>query len=150
MEIVVLRHEFQPKATISDLIFASNNNAKLCNILEDFDRGLKQTDPLDYILKTIVRGETAIPYGRYRLTVDMSNRFKCLMPHILNVPGFDGIRQHRGCSDIDTLGCQLLGTWHGGNNWIDHSEIAFLQYMDILFRAMDRKEEMWLTVAKKQ
>ena len=53
--------------------------------------------------------ETAIPCGTYPLIIDMSTRFKKLMPHILNVEGFDGIRIHAGNTAEDTEGCILLG-----------------------------------------
>ena len=53
--------------------------------------------------------ETAIPRGRYRLTVSFSNRFQKLMPLIKDVPGFDGVRIHGGNDQHDTEGCPLLG-----------------------------------------
>ena len=67
-----------------------------CNTLEDPDRGLdsKMTEP--EILSKKIYGETAIPTGTYKLVIDYSNRFKKRMPHILNVPGYDGIRLHTG------------------------------------------------------
>ena len=39
----------------------------------------------------------------------MSNRFKRIMPEILNVPMFTGVRIHGGNTKEDTLGCPLLG-----------------------------------------
>ena len=35
-----------------------------------------------------VRNKTAIPPGRYKLILSMSNRFKKIMPEVLNVPMF--------------------------------------------------------------
>ena len=43
-----------------------------------------------------IKGETAIPAGEYKLILSYSNRFKKVMPEILNVPGFEGIRIHPG------------------------------------------------------
>ncbi len=57
-----------------------------------------------------VFGETAIPYGIYKIIVNMSNRFKVLMPLLLNVPNFDGVRIHFGNTENDTNGCVLIGT----------------------------------------
>jgi hypothetical protein len=54
-------------------------------------------------------GVTAIPTGRYRLIVDHSQRFNKDMPHVLNVPGFDGVRIHGGNCAGDTEGCPLVG-----------------------------------------
>jgi hypothetical protein len=42
-----------------------------CNTLEDRDRGLKQTDSLATIQSKKIYGETAIPTGKYRITLDV-------------------------------------------------------------------------------
>lgn len=63
------------------------------------------------------KGNTAIPAGIYRMTVNMSNRFKRLMVLIFNMPDyslqidgirFDGIRAHGGNDHGDTAGCVLV------------------------------------------
>lgn len=55
-----------------------------------------------------VHGQTAIPAGTYKVIISMSNRFKRLMPEILGVPGFKGIRMHGGNLHTDTDGCPLV------------------------------------------
>lgn len=52
---------------------------------------------------------TAIPSGRYEVIIDDSTRFGRPMPHVLDVPDFDGIRLHNGGTVADTDGCPLLG-----------------------------------------
>ncbi len=52
---------------------------------------------------------TAIPYGRYQVIASFSNRFQKILPEILDVPGFSGIRIHGGNDHEDTEGCPLLG-----------------------------------------
>ena len=80
-----------------------------CDTIEDTDRGLNQTMSINDIKKKKVYGETAIPTGTYKLVIDYSNRFKKNMAHILNVPGYEGIRIHTGNSAKDSLGCIIVG-----------------------------------------
>ena len=71
----------------------------LCDTLEDTVRpvGVK------------ISGKTAIPAGTYKVKKTMLPRFKKVLPEILNVPGFSGVRIHAGNTAIDTDGCLLLG-----------------------------------------
>ena len=70
--------------------------------LEDTDRQLESGG-------SKVDGDTAIPRGTYTLALTYSNRFRKIMPEILHVPGFCGVRIHGGNTEADTLGCPLLG-----------------------------------------
>jgi hypothetical protein len=146
MEIEVTRKVFQGQDTIGDFTFPSNNNNLLCNTLEPVDRGLYQTDTLEHILAIKVPGLTAIPYGRYKVILDFSPAFNRIMPHIIDVPGFEGERIHVGNSHSDTKSCVLLGEWCGGVDFIRDSGICFDMFMDILGRASDRNEDVWITI----
>jgi hypothetical protein len=55
-----------------------------------------------------VYGKTAIDDGVYEVKLTYSPRFKRLMPLLLNVPRFSGIRIHGGNDSGDTLGCILV------------------------------------------
>lgn len=63
-------------------------------IVEDRDRGLDAAMALAEIERRKVAKETCIPAGRYRVRVTMSQRFGRMMPLLLDVPGFRGIRIH--------------------------------------------------------
>lgn len=80
-----------------------------------------------------VYGETAIPFGTYRVIINKSNRFKCLMPLLLNVPNFEGIRIHNGSTEHDTSGCILVGN-NTKKGMVTGSKITFNKLMNILLR----------------
>ena len=52
---------------------------------------------------------TAIPAGRYRIDLTMSQRFGRILTILVDVPGFAGVRIHPGNTAVDTAGCILPG-----------------------------------------
>ena len=91
-----------------------------CNTLEDYDRGLRQSDPLRDIQRRKIAGETAIPKGTYEVQMNVTSaKYAAVawywqfcqgkMPRLLAVPGFDGILIHPGNDALDTKGCILVG-----------------------------------------
>ena len=82
-----------------------------------------------------VYGQTAIPAGRYQVIIDWSNRFQKPMPHVLNVPGFEGIRIHCGNTAADTEGCILLGS-NATRSTITGSKVAFDKFFPKLQAAL--------------
>lgn len=94
-----------------------------------------------------VYGKTAIPEGTYEVKLTYSPRFKKILPEILNVPNFSGIRIHTGNSSKDTEGCILVGTWDGEKeDWVGNSRIAFDELMSLLEEATNNKEKVTITV----
>lgn len=75
------------------------DNQYFCDTLEDVVRKNGEK----------VYGKTAIPSGMYRVKKTFSPRFKKVLPEILEVPGFSGVRIHSGNTAADTEGCLLLG-----------------------------------------
>jgi hypothetical protein len=100
------RSEFTDTSTIGTLSWDGSGK---WFTLEDRDRNLHQLMSAQAIEQVKIKDKTAIPYGFYEIVIDTSARFKRLMPHVLSVPGFEGIRIHSGNTDVDTSGCILLG-----------------------------------------
>lgn len=75
-----------------------------------------------------IPGDTAIPAGRYEVICNYSNRFGRLLPMIMNVPGFSGVRIHLGNRPNDTEGCILVGKDYDPSipDVISNSRMAFL------------------------
>ena len=92
----------------------------VCDVLEDADRGLKDSMTLDEIRSKKIKDKTAIPQGNYKVTMNViSPRFSkkkyykdfCggRLPRITSVKGFDGVLIHIGNTDKDSSGCLIVG-----------------------------------------
>lgn len=106
MKILVKRIAKRPTYTIGKMYL---DGKYFCDTLEDTDRNISQSTPIDTIKKVKLPNNTAIPTGTYKVIVNVSPKFKRLLPRLLNVPGFDGVLIHRGNTDKDTSGCILIG-----------------------------------------
>lgn len=104
-----------------------------CDTLEDKDRGLSQSMTEEEIRKRKVYGLTAIPTGEYKVIVNYSERFGKLMPLLLDVKGYAGVRIHSGNTPSDTLGCILVGR-NTAKGMVTESRKAFLRLMETLKR----------------
>lgn len=93
-----------------------------------------------------VPGETAIPAGTYTVVVDDSTRFARLMPHVLDVPQFTGIRIHAGNVAADTRGCILVGLTRHHPDRVSRSREAFERLYKRLWAALAKLEPVSLTV----
>jgi len=106
MNIRTLRDIFFPTATLSLLTIDGIQAGFVC---EDVDRWLNQTDTLDHISAVKVKGQTAIPVGRYRVGLRNSPKHGKDTLYLQDVPGFQFIDVHAGNSSADTEGCLLVG-----------------------------------------
>lgn len=132
MILEIKRHWFTPKST-SGII--NVDGVWFAFSLEDVARaaGVKIT------------GETCIPPGEYKVVLDYSNRFQRIMPHILDVPRFLGVRIHAGNTELDTSGCILLGCERGPDA-IWRSKDAFNALFDLLKAASDKGDTINLII----
>lgn len=126
MNIDVIRGKSSAKSTIGRLLI---DGVFECWTLEDVVRPVK------------IAHETAIPAGTYKVIIDMSNRFQRLLPLLLDVPGFAGIRIHPGNTDHDTDGCILVGQSQAPD-FVGSSRKAF----DALFAKMQQADYITLTI----
>lgn len=116
MELYLKRIAKRDKYTIGRLYI---DGVYFCDTIEDKDRGLKQDAAYAANKRLKVYGQTAIPTGRYQVTLGVqSQRFSqksqykfCngYLPRLLNVPCFDGVLIHIGNTAEDSSGCILVG-----------------------------------------
>ena len=101
------------------------DGVRFCDTLEPTDRGLRYDMPLEEIKRIKLQGNTAIPYGKYAVTLGIKSpkysTYKqyqfcnAYLPRLLNVKGFEGVLIHIGNkasndkTKSDTLGCILVG-----------------------------------------
>lgn len=116
MKLTLKRIALKPTYTIGKLYV---DNHYFCDTLEDKVRDLNKDGDLNDAGEGKVAGQTAIPYGTYKVTMDVqSPKFskrasyawcKGYLPRLLNVPHFDGIMIHSGNDATHTAGCILVG-----------------------------------------
>ena len=116
---VIKRTVFSETSTISELYV---NGILFCHMLEDKDRGLHQWMTEKEIESIKVRSQTAIPRGMYHCEMTFSPRFCKMMPQILGVKGFSGVRMHAGNKADNTEGCPLFGDYNPKQpDWVSNS-----------------------------
>jgi hypothetical protein len=81
------------------------NGVFFCYSVEDEVREI----PGQPVLEWKIPGQTAIPAGRYELTLEDSPTFGRETLTIKRVEGFTGVRMHSGNDERHTEGCPLLG-----------------------------------------
>lgn len=85
-----------------------------CDTIEDTVRDLPEKCPYTVKgqvckCKEKVYAKTAIPAGIYEIKMTYSNKFKRILPLLMDVPHFIGIRIHRGNTEVDSAGCIIIG-----------------------------------------
>lgn len=94
-----------------------------------------------------IPGQTAIPFGRYAVSITHSPRFKRDLPQLLAVPGFDGVRIHPGNTPADTEGCILVGADRLARG-VGRSRLAFENLMIVLQQAVRRGEPITIDITR--
>lgn len=143
MELRLQRNTFTERATGGELT-EEGRAGRIAFTLEDTRRipGVK------------VKGSTAIPQGRYKLTLSMSKRFGRYMVMLSNCSNgyelrgegisFLGIRIHGGNSHTSTEGC-LLVAYNRINDYTIQGT-AEAEVTALVRAAIDRGEECWIQI----
>ena len=141
MELELTRSVRTNRTTIGELMI---NGIFECFILEDKDRGLRQGMTTSELMALKIKTRTAIPTGRYEIAVSFSDRFKKMLPLLLDVPAYEGIRIHSGNTDEDTEGCLLPGKTRSADA-VGSSRVAFTALFHKIMAALQR-EKIFITV----
>lgn len=140
MILTLRRIAFKESYTIGKLYVDGNY---FSDTVEDKDRGLDDSMTVDEIKKKKVYGETAIPYGTYKVSITYSPKFKKNLPLVEGVKGFEGIRIHSGNTAKDSLGCIIVGKNKKVGMVLDSRAT-----MEKLMKVLNTKENIWLIIRK--
>lgn len=127
------RRWFTSESTIGELWCEGK---RLCFILEDVVRPDK------------VYGKTAIPAGEYEVLVTWSPRFQRMLPILVDVPNYQGVRIHPGNTADDTEGCLLPGEGRQENRVLD-SRKAFARVFKVIGEAVAASRKVVLRITGK-
>jgi hypothetical protein len=146
VELILHRRFLGKEYTIGSLyIGTESGNEYFCDTLEDVDRGLTQSMPVEEVKRIRIPHETAIPTGVYRVVVNLSPSKKRMLPRLLDVPGFSGILIHRGNTKHDSSGCILVGE-NKVKGKVIHSTGYEKRLVEILMQAQERGEEISIEI----
>ena len=131
MILELKRNIFTDDSTIGELFI---DGKFICFTLEDKVRDKK------------IQNITAIPYGKYEVIINFSNRFQQYMPLLLKVPGFEGVRIHAGNKSAVTEGCILVGN-SKSLNFIGNSRVTY-KSLFARMKVAAKKEKIFLNITQ--
>lgn len=135
MKLKIYRDTFTEESTIGDL---SVDGSFFSYALEDYDRKMEDGGKKVY-------GKTCVPRGTYDVVIDFSPKYNKEMPHVLNVPGFEGVRIHPGNMAKDSEGCILVGSTKS-KDFIGNSTTTFNKLMTLMDEAYAKSEPITLEI----
>lgn len=153
MELLLKRVDLQDTYTIGKLYV---NGTYFCDTIEDKVRDLNKDGDLNDVGESKILSLTAIPYGKYEITLKIqspkyslkSNYSWCggYLPRLINVPHFDGILIHAGNTADDSAGCIIVGENKIKGQVINSMITLKRLYCSILKEASDRNEKIWIKI----
>lgn len=131
------------------------NDKYICDTIEDTDRKLSNNMTVDEIKKIKVQNKTAIPYGTYKVAMDVVSpsyskvdyyvkNYGAKMPRLLNVKGFEGVLIHPGNTEKDSAGCIIVGS-----NKVKGKVINSRAIFDKLYKLIKGKNDLTIEIIKK-
>lgn len=140
MNITLQRHTgFGEPRTFGELL--DEQGEHLVHTLEDKVREIADEPVANWKIK----GETAIPAGRYRVTLEDSSHFGPDTLTINDVEAYEAIRMHGGNTERDTAGCPLLGMNRSAMG-ISNCAPAVEKVKALVREQIDSGNEVWINV----
>ena len=78
--------------------------------------------------------------------MDYSPKYKRNMPHVLDVPQYEGIRIHPGNKADDTEGCLIPGTEYK-TDWVGQSKVAYEKLLSMMLNAWTAGEKVTIEIS---
>ena len=157
MTITLKRIYFKGTFTQGALHIKTENNPEY--LVSKYFCDTLEPHAIDWSKEEKVAGKTAIPCGRYRVTVRYSRTYKRKMPFLEDVPHFTGIMLHTGnTAEKHSRGCILVGkAVHPTDDAICNdkatvigrltdSRITFKKLYSLIDEAIDYGETVWVVV----
>lgn len=152
MELVLKRIALKDTYTIGKLYI---NGTYFCDTIEDKVRDLNKDGDLNDVGEGKIPSLTAIPYGKYKITLKVKSPKYSLkpnynwcngyLPRLLNVNHFDGILIHAGNTANDSAGCILVGE-NKTKGQVINSMVTLKKLYPILKAASDKNEKIWIKI----
>lgn len=152
MELKLKRIALKNTYTIGKLYI---NGTYFCDTIEDKVRDLNKDGDLNDVGECKIPSLTAIPYGKYEITLKVKSPKYSLkpsynwcngyLPRLLNVNHFDGILIHAGNMAEDSAGCILVGE-NKVKGQVINSMVTLKKLYPILKEASDRNEKIWIKI----
>lgn len=148
MKLTLKRIALKDSYTIGRLYI---DGTYFCDTCEDRVRDNNKDGDLNDIGEGKVYSKTAIPYGTYKVTMNVqSPKFsrratyawcKGYLPRLLNVPHFEGILIHAGNTAEHSAGCILVG-----ENKVVGQVINSMATLKRLLRILGGAEDITITI----
>lgn len=153
MELLLKRIALKDTYTIGKLYV---NGTYFCDTIEDKVRDLNKDGDLNDVGEGKIPSLTAIPYGKYEITLKIkSHKFSLkssyswcggYLPRLVGVPHFEGILIHAGNTADDSAGCILVGENKIKGQVINSMVTLKRLYCSVLKEASDRNEKIWIKI----